>query len=250
MRVAMMLVFTALMLALWHLAVRFELVNRTFVADPADAIAVIIRQIGSGALFESILATIARMASGWLLASLLGILIGAGIGSSRLAQQVFMPTLEALRPLPASAVIPVAILLLGLNDTMSIVVIAFGSLWPALLATIHGFQSVPRQLREVGTMLEMSRLRYFFTISLPSALVDIIPGLRIGLALSLILTVVTEMQASLRGVGYDIFMAQRLYRSADLYAGLIVIGMIGFFINQLLLISERRLLPWTTRRVH
>ncbi|HEV2570212.1 MAG TPA: ABC transporter permease [Beijerinckiaceae bacterium] len=243
-----MLAFTGLMLAIWHLAVRFEIVNRTFVADLADAITVILRQIGSGALLESVLATITRMASGWLLASLLGILIGAVIGSSRLAQQALMPVLEAMRPLPASAVIPVAILLIGLNDTMSIVIIAFGSLWPALLATIHGFRSVPPQLREVGTMLEMGRLRYFLTISLPSALVDIIPGLRIGLALSLILTVVTEMQALLRGVGYDIFMAQRLYRSADLYAGLIVIGMIGFFINQLLLISERRLLPWTTRQ--
>ncbi|MDT2023125.1 hypothetical protein [Methylocella sp. CPCC 101449] len=70
-----MLAFTGLMLAVWHLAVRFELVNRTFVADPADAIAVILRQIGSGALLESVLATITRMASGWLLASLLGILI-------------------------------------------------------------------------------------------------------------------------------------------------------------------------------
>lgn len=246
-RILMMLAFTGLVLVVWHLIVRLGFVNRTFVADPGDALAVIARQIASGDLFESVSATMTRMLSGWLLASLLGILMGALIGSSRLSQQIFAPILEALRPLPASAIIPVAILLFGLNNTMSVIVIAFGSLWPALLATIHGFEAVPPQLREVGRMLQMSRLRYFFTISLPSALVDIIPGLRIGLALSLILTVVTEMQASLRGVGYDIFMAQRLYRSADLYAGLIVIGAMGFFINQILLVSERHLLPWMHR---
>jgi len=106
---------------------------------------------------------------------------------------------------------------------------------------------VPAGLREVAAVLEMGRWRAFWTVSLPSAFVDIFPGLRTGLALALILTVVTEMQASLQGVGYDIFMAQRSYRSADLYAALLVIGAIGFTINQVLLIGERRLFPWLAR---
>lgn len=242
-----MVAFTALVLVIWQLAVQFGIVNKLFVATPIASFGVVFNRLASGELFESVGSTTGRMILGWLLASTIGILLGALIGSSRLAQDLLTPTLEALRPLPASAVIPVAILLFGLNNSMSVAVVAFGSLWPVLLATIHGFRNVPQQLREVGDMLEMGRLRYFFTIALPSAGIDILPGLKIGLALSLILTVVTEMQASLGGVGFDIFMAQRSYRSADLYAGLIVIGTIGFIINQVLLLVERRLFAWAPR---
>lgn len=242
-----MVAFTAAFLLLWQLAVQFGIVNKLFVATPIASFGVVFNRLVNGDLLASVAATSGRMILGWLLASLVGILLGALIGSARLAQDLLMPTLEALRPLPASAIIPVAILLFGLNDSMSVAVVAFGSLWPVLLATIYGFRSVPPQLREVGDMLEMGKLRYFFTIALPSASLDILPGLKIGLGLSLILTVVTEMQASLGGVGYDIFMAQRSYRSADLYAGLITIGAIGFLINQVLLIVERRLFAWAPR---
>jgi sulfonate transport system permease protein len=205
------------------------------------------RRLVDGSLFDSIGATVIRMLFGWVLASLVGIVVGAVIGSSRLAASLLMPTFEALRPLPASAVIPIAILVFGLNEAMSVFVIAFASLWPVLLTAIHGFRNVPVGLREVAAVLEMGRVKAFFIVSLPAAFVDIFPGLRTGLALALILTVVTEMQASLPGVGHDIFLAQRAYRSADLYAALIVIGLIGFAINQLIVASERRLFPWLAK---
>lgn len=246
-RMAAMVLFSLAFLAAWELLVRFGPSRSSFFIGPIDAFAVIGRRLADGSLFGSIGATIARMLAGWLLASVIGILLGAAIGNSRLVDRLLMPTLEALRPLPASAVIPVAILVFGLNESMSVAVIAFGSMWPVLLNTVHGFRNVPAGLREVAAVLEMGRWRAFWTVSLPSAFVDIFPGLRTGLALALILTVVTEMQASLQGVGYDIFMAQRSYRSADLYAALLVIGAIGFTINQVLLIGERRLFPWLAR---
>lgn len=242
-----MLVFSALVLGLWHMIVALGLVNKVFVASPFDAFGVVFTKIANSQLIGSVVSTTWRMLAGWILASFIGIVLGATIGSSKLAQSLMLPTLEALRPLPASAIIPVATLLFGLTQQMSIFVVAFGSLWPVLLATIHGFRNVSPQLREVGEMLEMSGPRYFLTISLPAAALDILPGLKIGLALSLILTVVTEMQASLNGVGYDIFVAQRQFRSADLYAGLIVIGNIGFIINQLILLVERKLFAWAPK---
>jgi sulfonate transport system permease protein len=99
-------------------------------------------------------------------------------------------------------------------------------------------------LREVAATLEMNKLRYIATIAFPSASIDIMAGLRISLALALILTVVTEMQASLPGLGYEIFLAQRTFRSADLYAGLITLGAFGYLVSQMLLFAERRLLWW------
>lgn len=236
--------FTVLLLALWQAAVQIGLVNRLFVAAPLQAFNVIIERAEDGSLWTTIAATARRMFSGWAAAIAVAMALGIAVGNSETAHQYLSPMLEFFRPLPASAVIPVAVLFFGLSATMSTFVIAFGSLWPILLAAIHGFVKVPRELREVASTLEMSKTRYILTIAIPSASVDIMAGLRISLALALILTVVTEMQASLAGLGYEIFLAQRSFRTADLYAGLMTTGAFGFLINQLLLFAERRLMRW------
>jgi sulfonate transport system permease protein len=238
--------FTILILALWQAAVQMGVVNRLFVAAPTQAFNVIVERAEDGSLWTTIAATGQRMFTGWAAAIAVAMALGIAVGNSETAHQYLSPMLEFFRPLPASAVIPVAVLFFGLSSAMSTFVIAFGSLWPILLAAIHGFMKVPRELREVAATLEMSKARYILTIAIPSASVDIMAGLRISLALALILTVVTEMQASLAGLGYEIFLAQRSFRTADLYAGLMTIGAFGFLINQLLLFAERRLMRWKT----
>jgi ABC-type nitrate/sulfonate/bicarbonate transport system permease component len=242
--IAATLGFTAFVILCWQFAVESGLVNRLFLAAPSQAFASILERAQSGTLWSAVFDTAQRMTAGWVVAVIAAILLGALIGNSKTAHEFLSPTLEFFRPLPASAIIPVAILFLGLSTAMSTFVVAFGSLWPVLLSAIHGYVKVPRELREVAATLEMSRLRYVVTIATPSASVDIMAGLRISLALALILTVVTEMQASLPGLGYEIFLAQRTFRSADLYAGLITLGAFGFLVSHLLLVAERRLMRW------
>jgi ABC-type nitrate/sulfonate/bicarbonate transport system permease component len=243
-KVAAAVAFTLLIIVLWQAAVATGLANRLFVAAPVNAFGVMVERAETGSLWAAIGATAQRLGAGWIVAVVVAVLLGAAIGNWKTAHEFLSPTLEFFRPLPASAVIPVAILFFGLTATMSTFVIAFGSLWPVLLAAIHGYANVPRELREVAASLEMSRLRYIVTIATPSASVDIMAGLRISLALALILTVVTEMQASLPGLGYEIFMAQRTFRTAELYAGLMTLGLFGYLINQGLLLAERRLMRW------
>ncbi len=239
--------FTFAVLLVWEMTARSGAVGRVFLPHASDTFAVIWGDLTSGSLWSSIISTTWRMLLGWLLAAGLGIGLGALIGMSRFAQNLLMPTLEAFRPLPASAAIPVAILIFGLNDGMAVAVVAFGAIWPILLGSIEGFRNIPRELHEVGAMYQMSTARFLTRIALPSASLDIMSGLRIALALALILAVVTEMQASLPGVGYDIFIAQRTFRSADLYANLIVIGLIGLAVSQCLVWIERRLFRWRAR---
>jgi ABC-type nitrate/sulfonate/bicarbonate transport system permease component len=131
---------------------------------------------------------------------------------------------------------------------MALVVIAFGAIWPVLLGAAHGFTDSRERLKEVAAALEFSTAGWMWKFALPSALPDIMSGLRISLAIALILAVVTEMQASLPGLGFDIFMAQRSFRSAELYAGLIVLGVIGFVVNHGLALVEGRLLSWREPR--
>jgi sulfonate transport system permease protein len=228
----------------WQLLADARLISAIFFPPPSRALAELYARLIDGTAWLSIQETSTRMLFGWVCASLLGILLGAAIGSSKAARDFLEPTLEFVRPLPASAIIPVAVLFLGLSNQMSVAVIAFGAIWPVLLSSVFGFSSVNIRLQQVSALLEFGRAAYLRKIAIPSATPDILSGVRVSLAISLILAVVTEMQASLPGIGRDIFMAQRSFRSADLYAGLILLGVIGFSVNYALLIVERRVLRW------
>jgi len=238
------LAFAAALILAWQGLADLRLISPIFFPSPARAIDVLISRMADGSIWVSLAATSVRMAFGWMLAAAVGVVVGAAIGSSRLARELLDPTLEFIRPLPASAVIPVAILFLGLTNAMSLTVIAFGAIWPVLLASVYGFSSVQRELQDVAHVLGFSRREFLQKVAFPSALPDIMSGLRVSLAIALILTVVTEMQSSLPGLGWDIFFAQRSYRSADLYAGLILLGLLGFVANYLILLIERRTLRW------
>ena len=171
----------------------------------------------------------------------------SGIGLQT-ARDYLQPTLEFLRPFPASAVIPAAILIFGLSNAMAVWVIAFGSIWPVLLGTLHGFASIEPRLKEVSSALELSATSYLRKIALPSALPDIFTGIRISLAIALILAVVVEMQAAQPGLGQNILLAQRMFRSPELYAGIVVLGLFGFVASWVLDQAERRLLSWKSPR--
>jgi ABC-type nitrate/sulfonate/bicarbonate transport system permease component len=187
------------------------------------------------------------MLLGWLLASLIGVALGAMIGISPRIRAYLNATLEMLRPLPASAIIPVAIALLGLSEGMVLTVIAFGALWPMLLATVHGFAAVEPRLYEVSRVLGLSKWEVIRKIALPSALPDILSGMRLGISLALILAVVGEMLTSRDGLGQWILLAARGFRAAELFAGVMLLGLIGFVSAQLLGLVESRLLRWRAR---
>ncbi len=242
------ILFAAGLIAIWQLVADFRLVSPVFLPAPSRAAEELWLRALDGSLWPPLLATTRRMVVGWFLASLAGVVLGAAIGLAPLARQLLEPTLEFLRPLPASAMIPVAILFFGLSEQMAAFVIAFGSIWPVLTSSIHGFGSVRASLREVSAMLGLTRLEFLRKIAIPSAMPDILAGMRSGLAISLILAVVTEMQASLPGLGHEVFLAQRSFRSAELFAGLIMLGLLGVVINHGLQLVERRVLRWRPQR--
>jgi sulfonate transport system permease protein len=232
------------LVALWQLIADARLVSPVFLPGPDRAWRALVSGLAGGDLAWNLVGTIERMIYGWLLASLVGIALGALIGISAAARAYLGPMLEFLRPLPASAIIPVAIALLGLSDAMVLAVIAFGALWPMLLSTIHGFAAVEPRLYEVSRLLGLSRIGVIWKVALPNALPDILAGMRLGLTVALILAVVGEMLASRDGLGQWILLAARSFRSADLFAGVILLGLIGYVSALLLSAVEYRLLRW------
>jgi len=238
------LLVAAGVVVLWQQIANFRLVSPVFLPGPDRAWGALMRGFTEGDLAAKLVGTLEHMLFGWLAASFAGIALGALIGSSPRARAYLTPTLEFLRPLPVSALIPVAIALFGLSQAMALTVIGFGALWPMLLATVHGFASVEPRLYEVARTLHMSRVAVIFKVALPSASPDILAGMRLSVTVALILSVVCEMLAGLDGLGNWVLLSARMFRSADLFAGVILLGVIGYVTALVVAMVERRLLAW------
>lgn len=234
----------AALIGLWWLAAHGQWVSRAFLPTPEATWQQLVAGLADGELAAQTAATVGRMLAGWGLASLLGVALGALIGSSATARAWLQPMLEFIRPLPASAVLPLAIALFGLSSGMVLAVVAFGAMWPVLLATLHGFASVHERLREVAAALQLSRTAFALKLGLPQALPDILAGLRLSLTVSLIVSVVGEMIASQPGLGQAILLAARSFQASELYAGVLLLGAIGFASSAALARAEARLLRW------
>lgn len=241
------LAFPIILLSVWQLASAINLLSPAYFPAPSRTAEALFESVASGRLWRPLAATLTRMFEGWVLASVAGVVLGALIGSSAFARKLLRPSLEFLRPLPASAIIPAAILIFGLSNSMAIFVIAFGSVWPVLLETLHGFASVETRLKEVSRALEMRPFEFLSKIALPSALPDIFNGVRVSLAIAFILAVVVEMQAAQPGLGQNILLAQRMFRSPELYAGILVLGLCGYLTNKSLTLLEKKLMHWRVK---
>lgn len=231
-------------LALWWAASHGRWLSPVFLPTPEAAWASVVEGLASGELAAFSAATLARMVLGFVLATAAGVLLGTLVGVSPALRAWIGPTLEFIRPLPASAVMPLAISLFGLSGGMVLAVVAFGAMWPVLLATVHGLAAVHERLRETARALELSRAAFVLKIGLPNALPDIVAGMRLALTVALIVSVVGEMIASQPGLGQAILLAARAFRASELFAGIALLGALGFGANALLALAEHRLLRW------
>jgi sulfonate transport system permease protein len=238
------LVGLALVVALWHAVTSGGLVSKAFLASPQATFDALVRGFRTGDFDGQFAATVLRMLKGWLLASIVAVVIGSVIGISETARAYLRPILAFARSLPASAVIPVAISLAGLTPAMVLGVIVFGSMWPTLIATVQGFATVEPRLKDVAQMLHLSRAAFVWKIGLPNAVPDIVAGMRLSLTVSLILSVVGEMLSGQEGLGTAILLAARAFRAPELYAGIVLLGVIGLISSYGLLLAERRIVKW------
>lgn len=228
----------------WGLVAHYEWVSAVFLPGPLATWSALREGLMEGDLWMLLLRTVERMVYGWVLASAVGVALGALIGSSHGMRAWVQPTLEFVRPLPASAVMPLAIAVMGLSQSMVLTVIAFGAVWPVLLATVHGFASLEPRLVEVGRVLRLTRPAFIWKVGLPNAMPDVLAGMRLSLTVALILSIIGEMLASQDGLGTAIVLAARSFRSADLFAGVVLLGLVGLVSNGLLSVIESRWLKW------
>ncbi|HTN26161.1 MAG TPA: ABC transporter permease [Burkholderiales bacterium] len=236
--------FIVVLLAMWEAASRLEVVP-TLSFPP---VTVILRTwaelIASGELVRELLPSLARMFGGYLIGVALGVGVGLLMGMWRFFYNLLEPVTEFLRPIPSPAYIPIVILFLGIDNEMKIFMIAFASFFPVLLNTYGGVRSVdPVQLQTARTFGVDGR-KLLWQIVLPSASPYIFTGMRVSLAVALIVMVISEMVAASNGIGYFILAAQRGFKIREMYAGVLTLALVGYALNRVFLEVENRVLAW------
>jgi ABC-type nitrate/sulfonate/bicarbonate transport system permease component len=195
-------------------------------------------------VYEHILPSLGRVLGGWGLAVVVGISMGTALGRSRTGMQYVGPLFAFFRAIPPPTLAPAFMVLFHIGPGMQIATIIFGALWPILLNTVDGVRSVDQVKVDTARSFRTPKRYWISMVVLPAALPKIFAGLRLGLSISLILMVVSELVGSLNGIGHQLINAQRGFDFPIMWAWIVLLGVLGYGLNALLLVVERRVLGW------
>jgi ABC-type nitrate/sulfonate/bicarbonate transport system permease component len=193
---------------------------------------------------SDVVPSLLRMGAGYAIAVVLGIGLGLLLGMSRTARRAAAPIVEFLRSIPPPALLPFAILVIGVGNAMKVSIIAFVCVWPILLNTIAGVTGVDPTLRETTHVYGIDTRDRLWRVMLPAASPQIFAGMRTSLSLALIMMVISEMVASTNGIGYFVLEKQRTFAIPEMWSGILLLGILGYALNGIFVLIERRLLRW------
>ncbi len=233
-----------ILLLLWELAAHARWIDPRLIPAPSTILTELWRLAGSGALLRALAASFYRVAAGFAIAAAVGIALGALMARSALIETVFDPLVELLRPVSPLAIFPLAILWFGIEEASKIFIIALACAFPIILNTYAGVRGIDTALFRAARSLGASRSELFRTVVLPGSLPQIFTGLRLAWGIALIVIIAAEMIGATRGIGYMVLEAQQTFRVERVFAGIFVIGVLGFLTDLGFRRLQRLLLPW------
>jgi ABC-type nitrate/sulfonate/bicarbonate transport system permease component len=199
-------------------------------------------------LFErvgsDVLPSLGRLAAGYSIAVVVAIAVGLVLGLSRTAGRAAAPIVEFLRAIPPPALLPFAIVVIGVGNSMKVFIIAFVCLWPVLLNTIDGIGGIDPTLKDTTRVYGVRGVDRLRLVIMPAAAPQIFAGMRTSLSLALILMVISEMVASTNGIGFFVLQSQRTFAIQEMWSGILLLGLLGYILNVLFVLAERRVLAW------
>jgi ABC-type nitrate/sulfonate/bicarbonate transport system permease component len=241
-RIGMFVALPVLLLVLWWIV---SAGSTDFYQPPLSTILSVFPDTWFGdRMVKDVLPSLARLLAGLALALVAGIGLGVLLGTNRTLRALLEPVFEFLRAIPPPALVPVLILLAGIGDTMKVLVIVSGCVWPILLNTVEGVRGADevlgdtcRTYRITGTL----RLRQFV---LRSASPQIMAGARQALSIGLILMVISELKAANEGLGFTVREFQTGFQIPEMWSGVLLLGIIGVVLSLLFRLVEKRVLGW------
>lgn len=231
-----------LLLGLWAI---WSADSDTFYYPPLTEI---LETFGETWLFErvgsDVVPSLLRLTTGYFLAVAIAVLVGIPLGLNATARRAATPIVEFLRAIPPPALLPLAIVVIGVGNSMKVAIIAFVCLWPVLLNTIDGIRGIDPTLNDTTRSYGVRGLTRLRLVVLPAASPQIFAGMRTSLSLALILMVISEMVASTNGIGFFVLQSQRSFAIPEMWSGILLLGILGYVLNLIFILVERRVLAW------
>jgi ABC-type nitrate/sulfonate/bicarbonate transport system permease component len=231
-----------ILVAAWFIYTSFN--SNFFIPEPLDLLDKFVSIWFTERFSSDVIPSLYRLLTGLGISIVVGILLGILVGSVRWLRWLLEPLFEFIRAVPSTILIPVLLLLIGINDTMKITLIVLSCVWPILLNTVAGVTSLDEVLKNTSQMMQMKkwdRMRY---LVLPGASPQIMAGTRQSLAVALILMVVSEMFASTDGIGHWTINFQNRIAIPEMWSGVFLLGLIGVVLSAVFQWIQRRTLAW------
>jgi ABC-type nitrate/sulfonate/bicarbonate transport system permease component len=198
----------------------------------------------TGNAVGNILPSLGRILAGMAISAAIGVPAGVAIGRSATISAYLEPIFHFARAIPPVTLAPVFIALFKLGTEMELATIVFGTVWPILLNTADGAKSVDPQQIETARAFRLTPAQRFVWLIIPASLPKIFAGLRLSMALALILMVFSELVGSNNGLGYELNNASSSFELPAMWSAIVLLGVLGYVLNGLLLAVERRMLAW------
>jgi NitT/TauT family transport system permease protein len=228
-------------LVLWEVLMRVNGVHSDSLAAPSQIVVAFWAAILDGTLLARTLQTLETAVAGLAIGGGSALLVSVVLGLVQPAARLAQFSVEVLRPVPAVALIPVGLMVLGFGYSMEIALVAFACFWPVLIYGQSAITNIEPQLLEVSRVLRLSAFGRVTKIVLPAALPRYFVGFRLSAAVALIIAVTVEIAANPLGLGYELMIASQSLQPARMFAFLLWIGLIGWSLNWALLFAQRRL---------
>lgn len=229
---------------LWELFARKHWVDTNYFPSITHILKVLLELITSFEIIHHVLISLKRVFFGFFAGSVIGYVLGFLCGYAKIIYEVLELTIEFLRPMPSIALIPIGILFFGLGDSLNVAIIGYACSWPIFVNTMGGVRSIDIVYLRTAQSFGLNPLQIILRIIAPASLPSAFTGLRVGLGIAVAVVVITEMVASGNGLGAFIFNTSISFRIPEMYAGIIVIGLFGYALNQLFFLLERFVLRW------
>lgn len=194
--------------------------------------------------FTDILPSLGNAAVGFLIALIAGVALGALLAAAPALEILVSPVLTFARSLPAIALLPALLILVGTGDAGRVALIAYGAIWPILLNTLDGIRAIAPEIRQTARSYRVTRANTMFRVILPGAFPQMSVGIRLSLTISLVLMVGSEFYGALHGIGVLILDSKNSLEIAEMWSGVILLGIIGYLVSVLYSAFEGWMLRW------
>lgn len=228
----------------WMLLSAFGGMDPTFMPSPTAVLAKSWTWATENGLLEDMGISIYRVVAGFLLSAVIALPLGLLIGSFRSVQALLEPLTDFIRYMPAVAFIPLVMLWIGIDESSKIAIIFIGTFFQMVLMVAEDVRRVPAAQIEAAQTMGANRRELIEKVLLPSAKPALLDTLRITMGWAWTYLVVAELVAANSGLGYAILRAQRFLQTDTIFAGIIIIGLIGLLTDQLFRLAHRKAFPW------